>query len=84
MRELELMGTVGCHLCDEAESIIVKSVDMSKVAIYQVDIADDERLMEKYAVRIPVLVDLASQRELEWPFDHKELEQFFSSLVAEV
>ena len=40
-----------------------------------VDIADDLSLMEQYGVRIPVVKD-GSGRELGWPFDGTQLEQF--------
>ncbi|WP_415884084.1 glutaredoxin family protein [Neptuniibacter sp. QD72_48] len=76
MRELELMGTVGCHLCEVAEQLIASSVDMQAYAIYQVDIADDDDLVERYGVKIPVLLDLESKEELEWPFDQSKLLEF--------
>jgi len=80
VRELELMGTVGCHLCDLAEQLIVNCVDMQAFAVYQVDIADEDALVERYGVKIPVLVDLASKAELEWPFDEIQLLAFLQSL----
>lgn len=80
MRELELMGTLGCHLCDVAAAVLIPIVDPEQFAVYQVDIADDDELMDKYAVRIPVLVDVESQQELEWPFDEKALTDFLTSL----
>lgn len=70
------MGTVGCHLCEVAEQLIASSVDMQKYAIYQVDIADDDDLVERYGVKIPVLLDLESKEELEWPFDQSQLLAF--------
>ncbi|WP_415891888.1 glutaredoxin family protein [Neptuniibacter sp. PT8_73] len=76
MRELELMGTVGCHLCEVAEQLIASTVDMQQYAIYQVDIADDDDLVERYGVKIPVLLDLESKEELEWPFDQSQLQEF--------
>ena len=33
MRELELMGTLGCHLCDLAEAVIAK--EREKLEGYQ-------------------------------------------------
>ncbi|WP_415905531.1 glutaredoxin family protein [Neptuniibacter sp. QD48_55] len=82
MRELELMGTVGCHLCDVAEQLIASSVDMQKYAIYQVDIADDDDLVERYGVKIPVLLDLESKEELEWPFDQSQLLEFLQRISS--
>ena len=34
-----------------------------------VEIADDEELLERYGVRIPVLRRLDTGEELDWPFD---------------
>lgn len=82
MRELELMGTLGCHLCEVAEQLIVAEVDMQACAIYQVDIADEDALMEKYALTIPVLVDVNTGMELSWPFDAEQLNGFLNSLPA--
>lgn len=70
------MGTVGCHLCEVAEQLIASTVDMQQYAIYQVDIADDDDLVERYGVKIPVLLDLESKEELEWPFDQSQLQEF--------
>ncbi len=82
MRELELMGTLGCHLCEVAEQLIVAEVDMQAYATYQVDIADEDALMEKYALTIPVLVDVNTGMELNWPFDAEQLNGFLNSLPA--
>lgn len=76
------MGTVGCHLCDVAEQLIASSVDMQKYAIYQVDIADDDDLVERYGVKIPVLLDLESKEELEWPFDQSQLLEFLQRISS--
>ncbi|MGH1463142.1 MAG: glutaredoxin family protein [Neptuniibacter sp.] len=83
MRELELMGTLGCHLCDVAAAVLMPVVDPEKFEVYQVDIADDDQLMEKYAVRIPVLVDVKSEQELEWPFDEQQAREFLLKLLQE-
>lgn len=83
MRELELMGTLGCHLCDVAAAVLMQVVDPGKFELYQVDIADDDQLMEKYAVRIPVLVDVTSEQELEWPFDEQQAREFLLKLLQE-
>lgn len=84
MRELELMGTLGCHLCEVAEGIVISALEAGAYDVYQVDIAEDDVLLDKYATRIPVLVDVTSGKELEWPFDPQQLQQFLSDLMAEV
>ena len=39
------------------------------VTFRSVEIADDEDLLERYGVRIPVLRRLDTGEELDWPFD---------------
>lgn len=74
------MSTLGCHLCDDAAEILVQVMDPARYVVDIVDIADDDILVEKYGVRIPVLVDEASGAELGWPFDHQALFSFLQAL----
>ena len=71
MLPLILYTTSGCHLCEYAEAILEQGGHVFQA----VDIADDLSLMEQYGVRIPVVKD-DSGRELGWPFDSTQLEQF--------
>ncbi len=63
---LVLYGTLGCHLCEQAETLI-QSVTDAGVSV--VEIADDSELLERYAVRIPVIKRTDTGVELGWPFD---------------
>jgi len=40
-----------------------------------VEIADDDELLERYGVRIPVLQRLDTGAELDWPFDAVAIER---------
>jgi len=73
---LELMTTDGCHLCEQAVSVLQCTLSAGQAEIDLVDIAFDDGLMERYATRIPVLVEPASGRELGWPFDGVSLQTF--------
>ena len=73
MQPLTLYTTSGCHLCEHAEAILETGGHRFEAK----DIADDLELMERYGVRIPVVKD-ASGRELGWPFDGTQLQQFLS------
>lgn len=70
-----LYGTLGCHLCDDAEALLVPvlvavSAEIgSNCEIECVDIADDDALLERYGECIPVLRRVADDVELNWPFD---------------
>lgn len=67
-----LYSTVGCHLCEQAENLLQSfSVDMVSV-----DIAEDELLMQRYGVRIPVLKNSQNDDELGWPFDAAKLQDW--------
>jgi hypothetical protein len=63
---LALYATSGCHLCEQAADLIRSVVP---IPFRTVEIADDENLMERYGVRIPVLRRLDTGEELDWPFD---------------
>jgi len=57
---IHLYTTAGCHLCEQAESMFqyIRENDIriaDTFSLYLVDIANDEKLVEKYGVRIPVL-----------------------------
>lgn len=74
MSEFILFGTEGCHLCEEAEELLVQA----GLAIEKRDIMDDEALQQRYGIRIPVLLNQASGRELGWPFSLEQLQLFVS------
>ncbi len=65
MTALLLYGTSCCHLCEQAEAVLYEL----GIAAEHVDIAEDDELLEKYGVRIPVLRRADSGAELGWPFD---------------
>lgn len=72
---LVLYYTLGCHLCELAEAILLEQ----NVAFKKHDIADDEDLMDKYAWSIPVLFNPNNNQELAWPFDAGQLSTWLSA-----
>ncbi|MCG6933211.1 MAG: glutaredoxin family protein [Gallionella sp.] len=72
--KLMLYGTRYCHLCDQAEALL----EAAGMGAKYVDIASDDALLEKYRVRIPVLVRVDSGAELGWPFDAPALQRFIA------
>ncbi|WP_271273919.1 glutaredoxin family protein [Aliamphritea hakodatensis] len=80
MRKFLLMGTEGCHLCDDAAAIVVATLNPALHEAELVDIAFEDEYMTRYAVRIPVLLDDASGKELDWPFDQPALQDFLRGL----
>ena len=69
-----LYSTLGCHLCEDAMALIKASGCIADIK--EEDIANDDALVERYGVRIPVLQCAESGAELGWPFDAAMLEAF--------
>lgn len=72
--DLILYGTVGCHLCEQARTVI----ELADATAKHVDIIDDEALYEQYGMRIPVLLREDTKTELGWPFNKVDVLQFLS------
>lgn len=67
-----LYGTEFCHLCDAAKAILCETgIDADYI-----DIAEDDALLEKYGIRIPVLQRVDTGAELGWPFDATTVSRF--------
>lgn len=73
---LVLYGTLGCHLCDVAEAMLLRVLTVSPVDVYLQDIADDPVLVEQYGVRIPVIYNEDNGQQLDWPFDEIQLQRW--------
>lgn len=71
-KPLILLGTQGCHLCEEAEHLL-----QSLHWPYEyVDIIDHENLLTEYGHHIPVLLQqggLEGEKRLFWPFNIEQI-----------
>jgi hypothetical protein len=76
MRTIILYSTLGCHLCELAKEQLEPLIGQYELHLEEMDIANDEGLMEKYGVKIPVLQLQFSQNELFWPFDTAGIDNF--------
>jgi hypothetical protein len=74
--ECQLFGTLGCHLCEVAEAMLMEFVEKNGLLVELVDIADDERWFGAYSLRIPVLRRIDTGAELGWPFSADEVVAF--------
>jgi hypothetical protein len=85
MVRLILYGTEGCHLCETAAGRVREILEELPFTadLIAADIADDDDLAARYGLRIPVLHDPTSGRELDWPFESGELRQYLATLAAE-
>ncbi|MFD2644537.1 glutaredoxin family protein [Pseudomonas japonica] len=73
--ECQLFGTLGCHLCEVAEALLMPLVEHG-LLVELVDIAEDQAMVERYGLRIPVLRRCDSGAELNWPFDADQVVAF--------
>lgn len=72
MTRLILLGTSACHLCEQAEELL-QQLD---VAYQKIDIAEQEQWQDRYAIKIPVLLNTTVEQELCWPFTIEEIQIF--------
>jgi glutaredoxin len=68
VRRLTLYGRPGCHLCDDARSVL----ERVGAEFDEVDIEQDDDLLKKYLERIPV-VTLDGEELFEHFVDEKSL-----------
>ena len=67
-----LLGTSACHLCEQAEALLIAS----DVSYQKIDIAEQEKWQERYAIKIPVLLNTELGQELCWPFSTDDIQAF--------
>ncbi|MDV9030735.1 MULTISPECIES: glutaredoxin family protein [unclassified Pseudomonas] len=73
--ECQLLGTLGCHLCEVAEAVLMPFVEHG-LLVELVDIADDPALFEQYGLVIPLLRRCDNGAELLWPFEAEQVVAF--------
>ncbi|MGW0689497.1 glutaredoxin family protein [Streptomyces sp. NPDC002754] len=62
-RTVTLIGKPGCHLCDDAQSVIEKVCAEVGAAWEKKDITEDEELYRKYWEQIPVVLVDGAQHD---------------------
>ncbi|ORU92468.1 MAG: hypothetical protein A6F70_02825 [Cycloclasticus sp. symbiont of Bathymodiolus heckerae] len=73
--DLTFYTTDGCHLCEEAKSLVQQLLAQNPECyqIDMVDIASSDELIQDYGIRIPVIKKSAGNDDLGWPFDYASL-----------
>jgi hypothetical protein len=66
--------TEGCHLCEQAWAIVTDQGLVS--AMTQVEIIHEEADVARYGIRIPVIKNNLTEKEMGWPFDAEDLTNF--------
>ena len=72
-RKLNFYTTAGCHLCEEAAQMLAELEFQHSIEWEAIDIAEDEDLVELYGIRIPVILNTATGKEIGWPFEYEDL-----------
>jgi len=80
MQLFVLYGTLGCHLCEQAEALLAPLFD-DTCQIECIDISEDDALLSRYALSIPVLRRLHDHAELKWPFNSEQAREFLGCSV---
>ena len=68
--------TQGCHLCEQAWEIVIDQGLVSSIT--QVEIIHKEADVARYGIRIPVIKNNETDKEIGWPFDGAELANFIA------
>lgn len=69
---LKLFNTSACHLCETAEALLI-GIKHPKISWDVIEISEDESLLAKYGTRIPVLLNTANGKTLNWPFNEAQV-----------
>ena len=80
--KIHLYSTLGCHLCEQAKSILWPLLSQYQHHLLEIDIAESDKLIEQYGTRIPVLSVGDGLEELNWPFSSDDVEQLFVRLKS--
>ena len=86
--QLTLLTKPGCHLCEEAKTVVDSVVDKFKsehssenpIELTEVNILEDQALLEKYGEEIPVL-QINSSTHAYWRIDSERLMLALNELV---
>ena len=73
MVQLVLYTTSHCHLCEAAEALLINLTKQYDISWMPIEITDDDNLIEKYGIKIPVIKRIDNNAEIYWPFSTKEI-----------
>lgn len=91
MKEIYLYTTSGCHLCEQAQALLLpvlinvcalNGLPLDALRISAVEISDDIVLVERYGVRIPVIKLAGTDDELDWPFNQEQAFEFLNTQLS--
>jgi glutaredoxin len=71
-RRIELLGKPGCHLCDDARTVVATVTGELGLPFVDVDITEDPKLHAQWADDIPVVL-IDGQQHSFWRVDPDRL-----------
>ena len=76
--KLKIYSTSYCHLCEQAEDMLISIMKLHPIEWQTIEIIDDEALLGFYGNLIPVLKRVDNNQELVWPFSKLDIERLIS------
>ena len=70
---LLLYGTASCQLCEQAAALLLQVQPAADIVWTEIDIAENDLLLQRYGILIPVLRREDSGLELHWPFSADDI-----------
>jgi hypothetical protein len=77
-KKLRLFTTQGCHLCEQAQALVSPLLRESVFALELVEISGSDEMIERYGIRIPVVLREDRTEDLGWPFTTEMLDNYLS------
>ena len=74
---MTLIGKPGCHLCDDARSVVERVANDTGTGWNELSILDDAALAQQYGEQIPVLL-VDGQQHTFWKVDEQRLRSALS------
>ncbi|MBR9912663.1 MAG: glutaredoxin family protein [Gammaproteobacteria bacterium] len=79
MQTLYLYTTLGCHLCEQAKTVMWPVLEHYGYRLQEIEIANDDEMVERYGIRIPVVRRDDCERDLGWPFSAEQLAAYLAA-----
>ncbi|HEU4657651.1 MAG TPA: glutaredoxin family protein [Capillimicrobium sp.] len=73
-----LYGRPGCHLCDDARTVVLRAARRVPFELVEIDIESDDELLKRYLERIPV-VAVGGEELFDYFVDEETLVSALSS-----
>lgn len=79
MKQFVLYSTSHCHLCEQAEKLLINLQHEYEFQWKIIEISNDDDLIDQYGIRIPVIQCINTKAELNWPFTQNDIMKLVQS-----